>query len=59
MSPNLTPEVQEYELALSCQKINENARLEKRRLQEEAAVAVAKVTAIEDELGISDPWEID
>ena len=55
----LALQVQEYELALSRQNINEKARLEQLRLEEEAAVAVAKVTAIEDELGISDPREID
>jgi hypothetical protein len=52
-------QIQEQELALSRQKINEKARLEQLRLEEEAAVAVAKVTAIENELGISDPQGLD
>ena len=51
--------IHEHELALSRQKINEKAQREQWRLEEEAAVAVAKATAIEDELGISDTRGID
>jgi hypothetical protein len=50
-------QIQEQELALSRQKINEKAWLEQLRLEEE--VAVAKVTAIENELGISDLQGLD
>ena len=55
----LALQIQEQELALSLQKLEEKARLEQLRLEEEAEVAVAKIAAIEDELGISDPRGFD
>ena len=54
----LAIKTQEQEFALSQQKIKERAQLEQVRLEEEAAIAVAKATAIEDELGISDHQDI-
>ena len=55
----LALQIQEQELALSRQKLEEKARLEQLRLEKEAEVAVAKIAAIEDELGISDPRGFD
>ena len=55
----LVLQIQEQELALSLQKLEEKARLEQLRLEEEARVAVVKIAAIEDELGISDPRGFD
>ncbi len=52
-------QIQEQELALSRRKIKEKAQLEQLRLEEEAAIAVAKVTVIEDEFGISEQRGID
>ena len=42
------------ELALARHKLDEQARLQALRLEEEAAVAVTKVNAIDDELGYGD-----
>lgn len=43
--------IQQEELALIRRKMNEQARIEGLRLEEEAAIAVAKANAIDDELG--------
>lgn len=43
--------IQQEELALIRRKMNEQARIECLRLEEEAAIAVAKANAIDDELG--------
>ncbi len=47
-------ELQQKELALARHKLDEQARLQALRLEEEAAVAVAKANTIDDELGYGD-----
>ena len=50
-------EIQQQELALTQKKMNEKARMEALRLEEEAAVAVAKAQAIDNELSLLDNRE--
>ena len=50
--------IQQQEFALAKQKIDEQARLETLRLEGAAAIAEAKVSAIDDELGLGDPHEL-
>ena len=45
--------IEEEELALARRKTSEKARLEALRLDEEAAIALAKAKAVEDELQLS------
>ena len=47
-------QLQQEELALAKHKLDEQARLEALRLEEEVAIAVAKANAIDDELGHGD-----
>ncbi len=47
-------EIQQQELALAKKKMEEKARMESLRLEEEAAVALAKAQAIERELGLEE-----
>ena len=55
----LALQIQEQELAISRQKLEEKARLEQLRPEEQPEVAVAKIAAAEDELGVSDPRGFD
>ena len=50
-------EIQQEELALTHKKMNKKARMEALRLEEEAAVAVAKAQAIDNELSLLDNQE--
>jgi hypothetical protein len=50
--------IQQAELALARHKLDEQARLEALRLEEAAAVAVAKANAIDDELGFGTGGEL-
>jgi hypothetical protein len=50
--------IQQAELALARHKLDEHARLEALRLEEAAAVAVAKANAIDDELGFGTGGEL-
>ena len=50
--------IQQAELALARHKLDEQARLEPLRLEEAAAVAVAKANAIDDELGFGTGGEL-
>ena len=50
-------EIQQQELALTQKKMNEKARMEALRLEKEAAVAVAKAQAIDNELSLLDNRE--
>ena len=50
-------EIQQQELALAQRKLEENARMESLRLEEEAAVAVAKAQAIGKELSLEENQE--
>jgi hypothetical protein len=47
-------EIQQQELALAQKKMEEKSRMESLRLEEEAAVAVAKAQAIDKELSLED-----
>ena len=47
-------QLQQEELALAKPKLDEQARLEALRLEEDVAIAVAKANAIDDELGYGD-----
>ncbi len=47
-------DIQQQELALAKKKMEEKARMESLRLEEEAAVALAKAQAIERELGLEE-----
>ena len=47
-------QLQQGELALAKHKLDEQARLEALRLEEEVAIAVAKANAIDDELEYGD-----
>ena len=52
--------VQQLELTLSQCKLNEKARLEQLRLEEEAEIAIAKMIAVDEELGFRlDPHGLD
>ncbi|XP_028407859.1 uncharacterized protein LOC114530488 [Dendronephthya gigantea] len=52
-------ELQRQELALNQRKLEEKARMETLRLEEEAEIAVTKAQAIDQELNLGEPEQID